>query len=320
MHERETADAIDDAASDWAARLDRGLTGDEQRALETWLGGDTRRVGALARARALWCHAAQAMGAPAATPRSRAAPSRLTRRSMLVGGLAAATAASVLLVTRWGDRTVLLESGVGEVRRITLEDGSAVTLGPGTRIRRRFDAAQRLIELITGDAFFEVAQDARRPFIVTAGLLTLRAVGTAFGVRAIETLPVSVIVAHGRVAVRGAGGGSRLLGPDMRLDMGASASPHIVRLEPDALQRALAWREGMLAFEGETLGAVVRQFDRYGRVRIEVADPALAREPITGLFAANDPRGFARAIAASLDARVVSEGDSIRLYRGGVPK
>jgi len=319
MHERETADTIDDAAAEWAARLDRGLNGDEQQALETWLGGDSRRVGALARASALWCHAGEAMvpaadGAPAAT----VAP-RLSRRLMISGGLFAA-AASVLLVTRLGGRGDWLESDVGEVRRIALEDGSAVTLGPGALVRRRFDATQRLMQLVSGDAFFEVAQDIRRPFVVTAGLLTLQAIGTAFSVRAIEGLPISVIVAHGRVAVNGVDGGARILGPDMRLDTRAGGSSRTTRLEPDALQRALAWREGMLAFEGETLAVVAREFDRYGSVRIEVVDSALAREPITGLFAASDPRGFAQAVAASLDARVESRGELIRLSRRAVQK
>lgn len=313
MHERETADAIDDAASAWAARLDRGLTASEQQDLEAWLGVDTRRVGALARARALWCQAGVAMGDQViAAPASR----HLPRRLVLGGGLAAA-AASVLLATRFGGKADLLESGIGEVRRIALVDGSAVTLAPGTRLRQRFDSARRLIELLSGDAFFEVAQDAR-PFIVTAGFLTLRAVGTAFSVRAIDGLPLSVLVAHGRVQVAGAA--PQVLDANMRLDVPSAGEAHSSRLEPDALQRALSWREGMLAFEGDTLGSVARQFDRYGAARIEIADPALAREPITGLFAANDPQGFARAIAASLGARVDTDGNVIRLTRGGATK
>lgn len=321
MHERETAATIDDAASEWAARLDRGLTGDERQALETWLAGDTRRVGALARARALWCHAAEAMGAATALPATPAEipSSRFSRRWLLGGGLAAA-AASVLVVAGVGRRNSLIESGIGEVRRITLEDGSAVTLGPNARIRPLFDATRRQIEVLAGDAFFEVVQDPARPFLVIAGAVTLQAIGTAFGVRAVEGLPLAVIVAHGRVTVRRGGGAPQVLEANMRLDAPASGPPRTTRLEPDALQRALAWREGKLAFEGDTLASVARQFDRYGRVRIEIADAGLAREPITGLFAANDPRGFARAIAASLDARVESEGDVIRLRRGAAQK
>jgi transmembrane sensor len=78
-------------------------------------------------------------------------------------------------------------------------------------------------------------------------------------------------------------------------------------------EQLLAWREGMLSFGGELLGDAVRDFDRYGSVRIVVADPALARQRITGLFKANDPRGFATAIAASFGGVVESQGDVIRI-------
>lgn len=312
MHDRETAETIDDAASEWAARIDRGLSGTEQEALDAWLAVDTRRIGALARARALWVHAERA-----ARVESELRQGLLNRRRLLAGGATAlaATLAGVLVVPRLLGDSGELASGIGETRRVTLEDGSAVTLGPGTRLRRSFDTARRLIELVSGEAFFEVAQDARRPFVVLAGQLTMRALESAFGVRAIEGVPLAVIVSTGKVRV-GAGGVERVLESNMRLDASApGATARVTRLEPDALQRSLAWREGMLAFEGDMLASVAKQFDRYGAARIVIADPVLAREPITGSFAANDPRGFARAIAASLGARVAIEGDTIRLSR-----
>jgi transmembrane sensor len=319
MHDRETAETIDDAASEWAARIDRGLSGTEQQALDAWLAIDTRRIGALARARALWVHAehAAARGPVPAEDIAETRPGLLSRRRLLGGGATAlaATLAGVLVVPRLLGDSGTIASGIGETRRVTLEDGSAVTLGPGTQLRQSYDNARRLIELVSGEAFFEVAQDARRPFVVIAGQMTLRALESAFGVRAIEGVPLSVIVSNGKVRV-GAGGAERVLEANMRLDASVpGATARVTRLEPDALQRSLAWREGMLAFEGDTLASVAKQFDRYGAARIVIADPALAREPITGSFAANDPRGFARAIAASLGARVAVEGDTIRLSR-----
>jgi transmembrane sensor len=319
MHDRETASTIDDAASVWAARLDRGLAGEEQQALQAWLEGDTRRVGALARARALWSQADDAELARADTHPSSAHRQGhgllVSRRRMLGGGLAAA-AAGVLLVTQLRGRGRLIESQTGEVRRIALEDGSAVTLGSETRIRQRFDSTRRLVEVLAGDAFFEVVQDVQRPFMVTAGRLTLQAINTAFSVRAVEGLPISVLVATGRLAVANGTAGQQMLDANTRLDAPGSAPPKAIAVEPDALQRALAWRQGLLSFEGDPLATVARQFDRYGPVRIEVVDAALGGEPITGLFAANDPRGFARAIAASLHAIVETDGDVVRLRRG----
>jgi transmembrane sensor len=210
------------------------------------------------------------------------------------------------------------------VRRIALEDGSAVTLGAGTRLLRAFSATERRIVMTAGEAFFEVAQDPLRPFVVVARDLTVRAVTTAFNLRMLDGLPLAVAVERGRVSVALAGLRTpTVLEANMRLDLPGDAAPAratVVMMEPDALQRTLAWRDGMLAFEGDALAAVAAQFDRYGPVRIEIADPSLAREPITGLFAANDPRGFARTAAASLGARVETDGNVVRLRRTGPPR
>ncbi|NYI24258.1 hypothetical protein [Sphingobium indicum] len=82
---------------------------------------------------------------------------------------------------------------------------------------------------------------------------------------------------------------------------------------PPQQEQFLAWREGMLSFGGELLADAVRAFDRYGSARIVVADPDLAKQRITGLFKANDPRGFAVAVAASFGGSVTSQGDVIRI-------
>jgi transmembrane sensor len=85
---------------------------------------------------------------------------------------------------------------------------------------------------------------------------------------------------------------------------------------PDAVTRELAWREGQLAFQGESLKQAAEIFARYSDTRIQIRDPALAREPVTGLFAANDPVGFSRAIARVFDARLERDGDDVVLTRG----
>jgi transmembrane sensor len=84
---------------------------------------------------------------------------------------------------------------------------------------------------------------------------------------------------------------------------------------PEAVTRDLAWRDGKLAFEGETLGQAAAAFARYSDTRIQIRDPALAREPVTGLFAANDPAGFSRAIARVFEARVEQDSDKVVLTR-----
>ena len=82
-----------------------------------------------------------------------------------------------------------------------------------------------------------------------------------------------------------------------------------------AATRNLAWLEGKIAFEGEMLQDAARSFARYSEVHIEIGDPSLAKEPVTGLFAANDPIGFSRAVAAIFDGRMEQRGDKIILSR-----
>lgn len=338
MLKREPAAKIDASAADWVAKRDRGLSAVEQDSLAQWLATDLRHVGALARAEAIWIHGERAgvLGQEIAS----AAPIALvhpTRRFVLRGMTAlAATLVGGVAISRLLEPAAIT-SGFGETRRVSLPDGSAVTLDTGSSVTLDFGETRRAVRLVAGQAYFEVAHDRDRPFIVEARGVLVRAVGTAFSVRDIPDLPVVVVVREGVVAITRAVVAERapLLAPaNVRAtiadDMIAAApSPTALRvarppqlagasievLSADAVVRTLAWRDGMLAFEGETLEAAARRFDRYARLRIEIDDPALARQPVAGLFAANDPRGFATAVAASLEARVTLTGGVIHLRR-----
>jgi transmembrane sensor len=93
----------------------------------------------------------------------------------------------------------------------------------------------------------------------------------------------------------------------------AAESPQLIA--PEVVARELSWREGKLAFEGETLKQAANSFARYSDVRIEIRDPGLAREPVTGLFAASDPVGFSRAVARAFNAEFEQRGDTVVLTR-----
>ncbi|WP_275228997.1 FecR family protein [Novosphingobium album (ex Liu et al. 2023)] len=322
---KETAEAIDQEAANWAALSDRGLSDEERVRLDQWLAGDMRRIGALARAQAIWFHAerAGALGSEVLeADRARRLPV-LSRRAALIGSAAlAASLAAVVLIPRLTRDATPMTSALGEIRRISLEDGSVMTLDADTRVTVAYTAQARRVTLLSGQAYFEVAHDKARPFYVNARDLVVRAVGTAFSVRVFDGLPVLVLVSEGKVSV------SRLSQPRAAapllvesnysvnlLDADKWTPPTPVRHDEDEIGRALSWREGMLSFEGETLGEVVSRFDRYGRNRIVIDDPKLAEERITGLFAANDPKGFATAIAVSLGAQVRAGQDEIHLSR-----
>ena len=88
-----------------------------------------------------------------------------------------------------------------------------------------------------------------------------------------------------------------------------------VKLSRDEVTRELAWKAGRIAFEGETLADAAQAFERYSDTRIIIQDPSIGREEITGLFASNDPVGFARAAALSLDLKATVGPNEVRISR-----
>lgn len=329
--ERETSRSIDETAADWIARLDRGpLSAEESQALEAWLHGDPRRRGAMLRADAyaMLSESARALG-PQFDPRTFAEPAPappaprhgLSRRSMLaMVGTGGALAASVLALGI-ALPAAAITTGLGEVRLVTLDDGSTVMLNTQTSLKVHYSPSERVVELLYGEAFFTILADARRPFFVELPGKRVRATRGTFRVRKLEGKPVDILADQGKLALASIAGapvqlelpaGSRLaFQPDALIDR----LPAPTLIAPDLVSRELAWRDGKIAFEGEPLDRAAAEFARYSRTRIEISDPALAREPVAGLFSASDPKGFSHAVAGLFDARVEQRGDTLVLSR-----
>lgn len=331
MAERDTSRDIDQAASDWAARLDRGpLSTAEEEALQTWLSGDPRRRGALLRAQALsmMSESAQALG-PDFDPVAFAEPRRprLSRRQALTwSGAAVAAASLAALGVASSAAGAVISTDRGEIRLVPLKDGSTVLLNTESRIRVRYDEGQRQVVLLKGEAYFSVARDERRPFVVEVNGRRLRTAQAGFRVRKLDVDPVDLLVSQGKVEVSASPliGAARTvaISANTRLSLSDAAHRSAERpraVAPEAVTRELAWRDGKLAFEGETLGQAAQTFARYSDTAIEIRDPDLAREPVTGLFAASDPVGFSRAVAQVFGARLQREGDKVVLSRGAQP-
>lgn len=330
MAERENSRDIDRAASSWTARLDRGpLNPEEEKAFEAWLREDPRSKGALLRAQALsmMSESARALG-PGFDPATFESPLRrpfsgLSRRQALrwTGGAAVAAASLVALGISMPAAGAVIETGRGEIRLVPLKDGSTVLLNTDSSIRVRYGENERFITLLKGEAYFSVARDATRPFIVEVDGRRLSTAQAGFRVRKLESDPVDVLVHQGQVDLAMASASALALNANTRLVLsapasGRSAAEHPQLIAPEAIARELAWREGKLAFEGETLKQAADAFARYSDTRILIRDPALAREPVTGLFAANDPVGFSRAISRVFDAELERDGDNLVLSRG----
>lgn len=254
-------------------------------------------------------------------------PRDTTRRSVLVW----ATAASLLLACTLAALYVLfappgqiIETPRGERREVALTDGSVVHVDPETRLRVDYQPNTRRVVLEHGRALFHVAKNPERPFFVQADGTTVRAVGTAFAVEH-GSAAVVITVAEGRVAVLSpthqteatptVGPASTspstpaipeiLVSANQQLTVEQSGAAEAVHSVDSA--RALAWADGRLIFENESVDQAVREFNRYNRIQITVDDPALARRPISGVFSAADPESFVSFIQTVAQVRILRD-------------
>jgi transmembrane sensor len=292
----------------------------EQLALEAWLAADLRHLGAFAKAEAVLARlervgaaGADALWAEALDPEIAA----LKRRTILVGGIAAGLAVAAGGAA-WFAGLLKNESyftSVGEVKEVVLKDGSMITLNTNSKILVDYNNSRRFVRLTQGEALFDVTKNKTRPFIVMAGDTQVRAVGTSFTVRLLPEQPVRVLVREGVVEIKRP---DVPQAPPVRLAANTVALAPLqepISTEPiprTQVSKDLVWREGRIAFDNETLASAAREFARYSDIQIRVA-PELEGQTVTGLFVTNDPVGFARAVAISLDLHVEVADREVRL-------
>jgi len=317
---------IDEIAAQWAAALDRGIDAAERARLDAWLAADRRHKGALLRARAAMsvldrCRilagsdAAEGDAYPsAANEDGGLAPptSAFARRRVLALGGAgiAATLAGVLSFTLWPKATTL-GTDTGEIRRVPLADGSLAVINSGSELRLSFTSRRRDVQLAKGEAWFQVAKMPDRPFTVSAGPVSVQAVGTAFSVRR-RNGATEVVVTEGTVKVWSAGTPGSTYVKAGHSAFVSDDGVEVASLDGDAADRQLAWRDGRIVFEDAPLSQAAAEFNVYHAQQIAV-DPAFADKRVIGSFQTDDINGFASATAAMVGGRVVHEGNLIRI-------
>jgi transmembrane sensor len=313
--------AIDEQAVRWVVRVASGsLPVDAQRELQGWLDADLRHRGAYVRAQAHWV-ALDRLGAlhgvhPTQPAVARAA-TRISRRQWL-GAAAAALAAgsgglSWMLVR---GRRQHYHSDIGELRRIALADGSTVMLNTASDMLVEFDEHQRRIALMRGEALFDVAPDPARPFVVLTEAMAVRAVGTAFDVR-LGPSHMYVTVTEGTVELRHPLATSlpegRRVTVNQRAVVLGQGRVEVRTIAAADAERQLAWREGLVSFNKETLQSAVTEINRYNHRQIVIDDPVLAASPVVGVFRTTELDDFALAAARALGATVIVDRDWLRL-------
>ncbi len=197
----------------------------------------------------------------------------------------------------------------GEIRRITLPDGSRLDLGPASAVRLHFSTVERRVELLGGSAYFSTvpaAAAADRPFIVDTGRLSARALGTQFLVERLADSDSVAVVEHS-VAVTRSDGDHRMTvlssGQALRYRRDRRSEPAMVNVDP--LEIA-PWRGGNLVFHQVPLRDVVAELNRYRRSRILLANDHLSARVVSGVFRIGDPDGALKVIAQELGLQVVT--------------
>jgi transmembrane sensor len=184
---------------------------------------------------------------------------------------------------------------VGEVRTVTLVDGSRVDLNTDTAIMVDYSDKARRIRILRGEAFFSVTKNPLRPFIVSDNEFTATAVGTRYAVRA-ESGAGDVQVEEGRVEIRN-GAARIMLDAGFAANIAARGGITVYRAD---VGDATAWRSGRLIFSQRPLRAVLATLARYRHGRIVIADSAAAEQKVSGIFDLNDTDGALREIESSL--------------------
>jgi transmembrane sensor len=242
-----------------------------------------------------------------ASERARSsAASRTPIRRKIAAAIAVCALAALLFV---GIRTARyehsIETELGEWKTLMLADGSELQLGPNTRLKFDLGDEQRSIALLRGEAYFKVAKDATRPFLVEANAYAVKAVGTEFAVSH-RTDELIVTVSEGQVRVTPrAKSTKRPAGDDQALELSvplaADEQLRIAKTWPVTPSRInvrseLAWREKLLMFEpGDTLGDAVKEFNTRNRLQLRL-DSRAAALPVRGIFDASDPLTFAQTV------------------------
>jgi transmembrane sensor len=292
------------------------LHGSERRAaveaaFRSWLGENPANARAFETATEAWELGGAIAGAalPRISPTPRCVPRGRLKLSMAAAALALIGISAALLF-----RNPPVSTATGEQRTLNLDDGTRVTLNTNTKLVVDYTDKERRVRLDAGEAFFDVAKNPSRPFIVTAGAETVTALGTSFMVRRDDT-EVDVTLVEGKVSVAplDLGGASDLapqvLAPGQRLRVAQLKT----KLDEPNIDSLTAWRRGEVVLDHTRLSDAVNEMNRYSKIKLIVVDPETGNIPISGIFQAGDSARFARAIADTYRLQAIENPKQIQL-------
>ena len=324
---------LDRAVSQWIAKRDSGDWSEhDQEAFDRWLAQSDLRQIAWLRMQRIWDETRRlsALGAGVAPgriperdqwnltpfyehPRER---SRSARRAI------GAVAASVVLVMTlfifkdFSLRGQRYSTPIGGMSSLPLADGSKITLNTESRVRVDLTATERRAELEWGEAFFDIARDSSRPFVVMAGQKRIVVLGTKFSVRR-DAQEIRIAVTEGAVQLETLGASRPEKAERLIAGTVAITGKRGTLVQQKALNKVeeeLSWRAGVLVFRDETLAEAIAEFNRYTERNIRIVDPRVASMRVAGSFQSNNAEDFVRLLEQGYALRVDTADDEILLH------
>jgi transmembrane sensor len=337
---RRSREEIRDQACAWLARLDAGATQADMDRLAGWLAENPRHVRMFFNMASMWDKSLIMSELAEVFPlhdrgkrsgrRTWLAAAALMFVAVLGGGLA--SWAGFKPWDPWWRFEQVYETAIGERLQVELPDGSEITLNTDTRIEVSFNASVRNLVLERGEGYFNVERDTSRPFRVHVGSQIVEAVGTAFTVHHSAREGIEIIVTEGKVNYLPLATDSSVLpeagSPATQAVAVVSASQAIplvageratvadgvlelekTQVPPDELEVRLAWRMGMLVFQGDSLERVIQEVSRYTTIKLE-AEESIRDIKVEGLFRAGDIDGLLISMRRNfqIESQEIAEG------------
>jgi transmembrane sensor len=320
------ADPVDEA-SDWLARLDRGLSDGEEQVLQKWRDSDPKNTVALIEMARLWDKMDSLSRLADLFPLQ-------VKRAPKPNRFAVAAAAAILLAVTAGLLSIsnrepaganqapasagelVFQTAIGEFSTVNLPDGSQLTLNTDSLVRAMFTRSHRFLVLERGEVYLQVAEDKSRPLNVKIGGNIVQALGTAFNLKITNDNLIELIVTEGKVlvgvidkkAVRTGEAVSLLNTPDSALKVSVgqqlllgNANEEVKLAEPEEIDVKLSWRGGKIIFRGESLEEALNEIGRYTPVEFVIMDENLKKIHIVGMFKAGDVQGLLTTLTENFD-------------------
>ena len=310
---------IQEQASLWVSRIDRGLSEVEIESLSQWVALSATHQEALFDMASYWDDLSVLNELSVLFPLEKSNAKSKWRMLAIaasfmvfcfIGGhLIFNSQFSPLIQEETQDYVKTLTTPIGQQTTFSIPDGTRIQLNTNSVVEVKYSSNYRQLTLVRGEAKFDVAKDKLRPFSVTVGEQSFTALGTVFNVQKNSELEMELVVTHGRVLVTSADKSIEQITASLK-EVSDKALPGLLvstgekvviienthkaveKLPLDKLQRDLAWQQGMLIFEGEPLSEALADVSRYTAIQFDVVDPQLSELKVAGYFKAGDIDGL----------------------------